>query len=151
VIGQVISHYKILEKIGEGGMGVVYKAEDTKLKRHVALKFLSAQALGVEEEKTRFIHEAQAAASLSHPNICTIHEIDEVEGQTFIVMEYIEESSLKKKIKSGPLNLRETLGISIKIAEGLQDGHEKSIIHRHMNWAINTCNAATKVVNLNNT
>jgi len=135
MIGKTISHYHIFEKLGEGGMGVVYKAEDTKLKRLVALKFLSAQALGVEEEKIRFIHEAQAAASLSHPNICTIHEIDEVEGQTFIVMEYIKETSLKKKIESGPLNLQETLDISLQIGLGLQEAHEKGIFHRDIKSA----------------
>lgn len=135
MIGKIISHYKIIEQIGTGGMGVVYKAEDTKLKRFVALKFLSAHVLGVKDEKTRFIHEAQAAAALSHPNICTVYEIDEVEEQSFIAMEYIQESSLKKKIESGPLNLRETLDISIQVAEGLQEAHEKGIIHRDIKSA----------------
>jgi serine/threonine protein kinase len=135
MIGKMITHYRIIEELGRGGMGVVYKAEDTKLKRLVALKFLSAQVLGAEEDKTRFIHEAQAAAALSHPNICTVYEIDEMEEQSFIAMEYIQESSLKKKIESGPLNLREALDISIQVAEGLQEAHEKGIIHRDIKSA----------------
>jgi len=102
MIGKTISHYKILEKLGEGGMGVVHKAEDTKLKRIVALKFLSPQALGSDEERSRFIHEAQAAASLNHPNICTVHEIDESEGHSFIAMEFVEGQSLKDKIAPVP-------------------------------------------------
>jgi serine/threonine protein kinase len=130
VIGKTISHYKILEKLGEGGMGVVYKAEDTKLKRTVALKFLTPQTLGSEEEKARFIQEAQAAAALNHPNICTIYEIDESERQSFLAMEYIEGQSLKEKIKSVPLKLDEALDITIQVAEGLQEAHEKGIVHR---------------------
>jgi serine/threonine protein kinase/tetratricopeptide (TPR) repeat protein len=130
MIGQTISHYKILEKLGEGGMGVVYKAEDTKLKRTVALKFLSPQALGTEDEKNRFIHEAQSAAALNHPNICTVHEIDEREGQPFIAMEYIEGQSLKDIIASGPLKLGEARNIAMQIAEGLHEAHRRSIVHR---------------------
>lgn len=130
MFGKVISHYKILEKLGEGGMGAVYKAEDTKLKRTIALKFLLPQTLGSDEEKIRFIYEAQAAAALSHPNICTIYEIDESEGRSFIAMECIEGRSLKEKIKSGPLKLDEALDIAIQVAEGLQEAHEKGIVHR---------------------
>ena len=135
MIGRTISHYKILEKLGEGGMGVVYKAEDTKLKRTTALKFLSPQALGTEDEKTRFIHEAQAAAALNHPNICTIHEIDEWEGQSFIAMECVEGITLKAKIKSGPMPLNEVIEIAVAIAEGLQEAHSKGIIHRDIKSA----------------
>ncbi|MFQ5710094.1 MAG: protein kinase, partial [bacterium] len=112
MIGKTISHYRILEKLGAGGMGVVYKAEDTKLKRTVALKFLTPLAVGSEKDKTRFVHEAQAAAALDHPNICTVHEIDEAEGHTFIAMAYIAGQSLKEKIEANlpkVLNLREVL------------------------------------------
>jgi len=130
MIGKTVSHYRILEKLGEGGMGVVYKAEDTKLKRLVALKFLPSSIIASEAEKTRFIHEAQAAAALNHPNICTIHEIDDAEGHLFIAMEFVEGQSLKEKIESGPLKLDEALGIAMQVAEGLQAAHEKKITHR---------------------
>ena len=130
MIGQTISHYKIIEKLGEGGMGVVYKAEDTKLKRTVTLKFIRTQAMEVAEEKTRFVREAQAAAALDHPNICTIYEIDEVKGKTFIAMAYIEGQSLNDKIKSAPLRLEEVLDIGMQVAQGLQEAHEKGVFHR---------------------
>jgi serine/threonine-protein kinase len=130
MIGQTISHYKIVGKLGEGGMGVVYKAEDTKLKRTVALKFLSAQSLGTPQEKTRFVHEAQAAAALDHPNVCTVHEIDEADGRTFIAMAYIEGQSLRERIATGPLNLETALGVAIDVARGLQEAHEKGVVHR---------------------
>jgi TolB-like protein/tetratricopeptide (TPR) repeat protein/predicted Ser/Thr protein kinase len=135
MIGRTISHYKILEKLGEGGMGVVYKAEDTKLKRIVALKFLSAQVLGTDEEKTRFIHEAQAAAALNHPNICTVHEIDDAEGQPFIALEYIEGQSLKAKIESGPFPFEEAVDTALQIAEGLRSAHRRKMIHRDVKSA----------------
>lgn len=130
MIGKTISHYKIIEKLGEGGMGVVYKAEDTKLKRIVTLKFIKLQAMGVTEEKTRFMREAQAVAALDHPNICTIYEIDDVKGQTFIAMAYIKGQSLQKKIESAPLKLEEVLDIGMQVAQGLQEAHEKKIVHR---------------------
>ena len=130
MIGKTISHYKILEKLGEGGMGVVYKAEDLKLKRIVALKFLSPFAVGSEEGKTRFFHEAQAAAALDNSNICSVHEIEEVEGQTFIVMAYVAGRSLKEKIAAGPLKIEDAVEIALQIAEGLQAAHEKGIVHR---------------------
>ncbi len=116
-------------------MGIVYKAHDTKLNRTVALKFLRPHALGSEEEKIRFYHEALAAASLSHPNICTIHEIDDTHEQTFIVMEYIKGETLKEKITRGPLKLKEVIDISIKIAEGLNEAHNKMMIHRDIKSA----------------
>jgi serine/threonine protein kinase len=135
MIGKTISHYRIFEKLGEGGMGVVYKAQDTKLKRTVALKFLTPQALGSEEEKSRFVHEAQAAAALDHPHICTVHEIDEANGRTFIAMAYIEGLSLKERIESGPLKLEEALEIATQVAEGLQEAHQKGIVHRDVKSA----------------
>jgi serine/threonine-protein kinase len=135
MIGKTVSHYRIVSKLGEGGMGVVYKAEDTKLKRTVALKFLSPQAVGTEDERERFLREAQAAAALTHPNICTVYEIDEAESQTFISMECVEGQSLKEKSSSGPLKLDETLDIALQIAEGLQEAHEKGIVHRDIKSA----------------
>ncbi len=135
MIGRNISHYKILEKLGEGGMGVVYKAQDTKLKRTVALKFLTPQVWGSEEEKVRLVNEAQAAAALDHPSICTIHEIDEAEGQTFISMAYVDGQSLKDEIKSGPLKFDRALEIAIQVAEGLQQAHQKGIVHRDIKSA----------------
>jgi tetratricopeptide (TPR) repeat protein/predicted Ser/Thr protein kinase len=130
MIGKTISHYKILEKLGEGGMGVVYKAEDSDLKRTVALKFLSPQALAGDEDKARFVHEAQAAAALNHPNICTVYEIGKFEGDSFIAMECIEGESLKKTISSGPMKLDEAIDITTQICNGLQKAHEKEIVHR---------------------
>ena len=130
MIGQTISHYHIVEKLGEGGMGVVYKAEDTKLKRPVALKFLAAHLLNDAEVKARFTREAEAAAALNHPNICTVHEIDEVEGRTFIAMAFLEGEGLDKKIETGPLKLKEALDVTIQTAKGLQAAHGKGIVHR---------------------
>jgi TolB-like protein/Flp pilus assembly protein TadD/predicted Ser/Thr protein kinase len=130
MIGKTVSHYKILEKLGEGGMGVVYKAEDTKLKRTVALKFLSERALASGEEKERFVHEARAAAALDHTGICTVHEIGSAEGRMFITMAYVEGRSLKEKIVSGPLATEEAIGIALQLAEALKEAHEKGIAHR---------------------
>ncbi|MEE9166559.1 MAG: serine/threonine-protein kinase, partial [Candidatus Neomarinimicrobiota bacterium] len=136
MIDKTISHYRILEKLGEGGMGVVYKAEDTKLDRYVALKFLPAHLTSSEEDKQRFIHEAKAASALNHQNIMTIYEIDEVEDpatagrQTFIAMEYVEGETLKDKVEKGPLKTKELLNIVIAVADGLNAAHEKEIIHR---------------------
>jgi len=135
MIGQTISHYRILSKLGEGGMGVVYKAEDTKLKRTVALKFLPPESTRDTDAKERFFHEAQAAAALDHPDICTIYEIDEAEDRTFISMAYIDGERLKDKIDRGPLKLEEAIEIAIHVAHGLQAAHEKSIIHRDIKSA----------------
>jgi TolB-like protein/predicted Ser/Thr protein kinase len=135
MIGKTVSHYRILEKLGEGGMGVVYKAEDTKLKRTVALKFLPPELTRDPEAKARFIREAQAAASLDHPDICTIYEIDEADNQSFISMAYIDGERLKDKIERGPLKLEEAVEIALHIAQGLQGAHEKGIIHRDIKSA----------------
>ena len=130
VIGKTISHYKILEKIGEGGMGEVYKAEDTKLKRTIALKFLPREMPRDQEARDRFMKEAQAAAALDHPHICTVHEIDEAEGKTFIAMAYIDGQSLKEKIEACPLEIDEAVEVALQVAEGLKEAHEKGITHR---------------------
>ncbi|MDZ7291739.1 MAG: protein kinase [candidate division KSB1 bacterium] len=131
MIGKTISHYRILEKLGEGGMGIVYKAEDTKLKRLVALKFLAMDLTRDDEAKERFIHEAQAAAALDHPNICEIHEIDETEdGQLFIVMAYYEGETLKQQVARGKLQVANVIEIAIQITQGLAKAHEHGITHR---------------------
>ena len=130
MIGQSILHYKILEKLGEGGMGVVYKAEDTKLKREVAIKFLPRHIVASEEERKRFKIEAQAAAALNHPNIATIHANEELDGEMFIVMEYIKGQELKGRIEEGPLSIDDTLNLAMQMAKGLQAAHEKGVVHR---------------------
>ncbi len=130
MIGETILHYKIIEKLGEGGMGVVYKAEDTKLKREVAIKFLPHHVLTNAEEKQRFEIEAQAAAALNHPNISTIYSIEESNDDIFIVMEYIDGIELKQKISKGILPIEESLNIIEQIGEGLKAAHKKGIIHR---------------------
>ena len=121
MIGQTISHYRILEKLGEGGMGVVYKAEDTKLKRTVALKFLPKELESHEPERVRFLQEAQAASALNHPNICAIHTLGEHEGQEFIDMEFVDGVTLREKIKSGNLSMNDVISYAIQIGEALQE------------------------------
>lgn len=131
MIGRTVSHYKIVEELGRGGMGVVYRAEDTKLKRIVALKFLPPELTRDPDAKERFIHEAQASSALDHPNICTVHEIDETEeGQLFMVMACYEGEMLDKKAEEKPLEIGEALGIVIQIGKGLARAHESSITHR---------------------
>jgi TolB-like protein/predicted Ser/Thr protein kinase len=131
----IAGKYKILEELGRGGMGVVYKAEDTKLKRTVALKFLPPELTHIPEVKERFIREAQAAAALDHPNICTVHEFDETEEKTYISMAYIEGQSLKKKIESGQLELDDAIRLATQVAEGLQEAHKKGVVHRDIKSA----------------
>jgi len=128
--GQIILHYKIIEQVGQGGMGVVYLAEDKRLKRNVAIKFLPQQISSDPEQKKRFETEAQAAASLNHPNITTIHAIEDYDEGVFIVMEYIEGIELKEKINSGAIPVKEAVRIAIQIAEGINSAHKKGIIHR---------------------
>jgi serine/threonine protein kinase/Tfp pilus assembly protein PilF len=132
MIGETILHYKILEKLGEGGMGVVYLAEDTKLKRNVAIKFLPKHIAANMEERKRFEVEAQAAASLNHPNIATIHAIEQIDDQSFLVMEYVEGSTVKKLIEGDAkyFIVKNVLEIAIQVCEGLEAAHEKGIVHR---------------------
>jgi tetratricopeptide (TPR) repeat protein/predicted Ser/Thr protein kinase len=128
--GTTVSHYRIIEKIGEGGMGIVYKAEDSKLGRLVALKFLAREIVGNKEARARLVHEARTAAVLDHPNICTIHETGELEDQMFIVMAYVEGQTLRAMIRSGPLDTEQVVGVARQIAEGLRAAHDKGIVHR---------------------
>ncbi len=130
MIGQTISHYKILEKLGEGGMGVVYKAQDTKLDRIVALKFLPSHLNTSETEQARFLQEAKAASSLNHPNVCNIHSIGEHEGQSYIDMEFIDGQTLRKLIASGPPKFDDAIAYAIQIGEALHEAHSKGIVHR---------------------
>ncbi|NLP09206.1 protein kinase [bacterium] len=130
MIGKTISHYKILEKLGEGGMGVVYKAEDTRLKRTVALKFLNTELMRDPQARERFLHEAQAASSLNHPNIAVIYEINEDEPQCFICMEYVEGKSIKQLIEEKTLSMADILKMAVATGEGLYAAHQKGIVHR---------------------
>jgi len=130
MLGQVVSHYKIIEKLGEGGMGIVYSALDPRLDRIVALKFLPPQLAASDKDKARLLQEAKAAAALNHPNVCSVFDIQEHEGQMFIVMEFIEGNTLRAKLDDGPIDIPTAAGIARQIAEGLRAAHAKGMVHR---------------------
>jgi serine/threonine protein kinase len=130
MIGQTVSHYHIVGKLGGGGMGVVYEAEDTRLGRHVALKFIPENLVRDHKALERFVREARTASQLNHPGICTIHDIEDTNGQPFIVMEKLDGSSLKERIRGTPMELEEILDIGIQVSDALGASHAKGIIHR---------------------
>src|SRR5580693_4445345 len=129
MVGQIVSHYHIVGKLGGGGMGLVYDAEDTRLGRHVALKFIPENLVNDRKALDRFVREARAASQLNHPGICTIYDIEDVDGQPFIVMEKLEGVSLKDRMRGEPMEVEEILDIAIQVADALAACHDKGIIH----------------------
>jgi serine/threonine protein kinase len=130
LIGRTIGHYQVLELVGFGGMGTVYKAKDTRLQRFVALKFLSRQFLDDQQAMRRFRREARVASALNHPNVCTIYEIDEHEGNCFLAMEYLQGSTLRQRVADGPIDEDNLLNLAIEVADALDAAHQAGIVHR---------------------
>jgi eukaryotic-like serine/threonine-protein kinase len=130
MVGQTISHYRVVWQLGSGGMGVVYEAVDTRLGRHVALKLLSPEACREPQAMDRFLREARIISSLTHPHICTLHDIGEHDGQQFMVMELLEGESLRQRIARGPISLEELLDLAVQIADALDAAHSHNVVHR---------------------